>query len=45
MKISIWKEFKRVYKVSKKEFLTKFFTSIVLRGLLLVIPVSYLAPL
>lgn len=43
MKISIWKEFKRVYKVAKKEFLIKFFTSIVLRGLLLVIPVLFSA--
>ena len=41
MKINMWKEFKRVYKASKKEFLIKFFSSIVLRGLLLVIPVLF----
>lgn len=41
MKISLWKVFQRLWKVSKKEFLIKFFSSVFLRGLLLIIPVLF----
>lgn len=41
MKINMWKELLRVLKVAKKEFLTKFITSIAIRGILLIIPLLY----
>lgn len=41
MKISIYKEFKRVYSVAKKEFNIKLIASIILRAILLIIPVLF----
>ena len=41
MKISIWREFKKVFKIAKKEFIIKLLTSIILRGLLLVFPLLF----
>lgn len=39
MKINIWNEFKKSFKVAKKEYLLRFINSIFIRGILLVIPV------
>lgn len=41
MEVNIWKEFRKVFKTAKKEFLVKFFTSVFLRGILLIIPVLF----
>ena len=41
MKINIFKEFKKVYAVAKKEFNIKLVASIILRAILLVIPVLF----
>lgn len=41
MEVNIWKEFKKVLKNARKEFIIKFITSILLRGILLVIPVLF----
>ena len=41
MEVNIWKEFKKVFKTAKKEFLIKFLTSVFLRGILLIIPVLF----
>lgn len=41
MKINLWKEFCKVFKAAKKEFLIKLFTSVFLRGMLLIIPVLF----
>lgn len=43
MEVNIWKEFKKVFKNAKKEFIIKFITSVFLRGILLVIPVLFSA--
>ena len=41
MKVNIWKEFKKVFSVARKEFLIKLVSSLVLRGVLLAIPVLF----
>lgn len=41
MKINMWKEFLKVFKVAKKEFTIKFIVSIALRGILLIIPLLF----
>ncbi len=41
MKINIFKEFKKVYAIAKKEFNIKLVASIILRAILLVIPVLF----
>lgn len=41
MNINIFQEFKKVYKVAKKEFNIKLFVSIILRGILLIIPILF----
>ena len=41
MKIPIWKVFMQLWKEAKKEFTIKLLTSILLRGLLLIIPVLF----
>lgn len=41
MKINIFKEFKKVYAIAKKEFNIKLIASIILRAILLVIPVLF----
>ena len=39
MPFNIWNEFKKTFKVAKKEYINRLITAIVIRGILLVIPV------
>lgn len=41
MKIKFWKEFGKTYKVAKKEYWIKLLSSVLIRGVLLVIPVLF----
>ena len=39
MTISVWKEFKKTFKIAKKEYIIRLVNAIIIRGLLLVLPV------